>query len=75
MKFAATSFALHRGRMEGHRMFNKVRRHFNRVHNVRELRSLDPRLCNDIGSLCEHRDPSLRRILLLPLGPGDRTRS
>ena len=56
-------------------MFNKVRRHFNRVHNVRELRSLDPRLCNDIGSLCEHRDPSLRRILLLPLGPGDRTRS
>ncbi|MDA0220915.1 MAG: hypothetical protein O3B22_15265 [Proteobacteria bacterium] len=56
-------------------MFNKVRRHFNRVHNVREFRSLDPRLCHDIGSPCEHRDPSLRRILLLPLGPGDRTRT
>ena len=56
-------------------MFDKVRRHFNRVHNVREYRSLDHRLCSDIGSPCERPDPSLQRILMLPLGPGDRTRS
>lgn len=54
-------------------MFDKVRRHFNQIQNSRELQSLDPWLCADIGLHCgQDRRPS-RPPLLLPLGPGDRT--
>lgn len=55
-------------------MFDKVRRHFNRIHNARELRLLDPRLCADIGWPCESDRHAVRPPVLLPLGPGDRTR-
>lgn len=56
-------------------MFNKVRRHFNRIHNVRELHTLDAHLRADIGSPLEHENLMARRVLLLPLGPSDRTRA
>lgn len=35
-------------------MLDKVRRHFRRVRNNREVRELDSRLCSDIGLDCGH---------------------
>lgn len=54
-------------------MFTKVRRHFNRIQNTRELQSLDSRLCADIGWPCDYDRRPSRPPLLLPLGPGERT--
>jgi hypothetical protein len=66
----------HRGRrqtpVEDQAMLNKVRRHLNRVNNLRELNRLDERLRCDIGLPCLAEQQRSRAVLLLPLGPGDR---
>jgi len=51
-------------------MLNKVRRHLNRVNNLRELNRLPEHLRSDIGlpGLAEPQRP--RTVLLMPLGPG-----
>lgn len=54
-------------------MLNKVRRHLNRVNNLREFRRLDERLRCDIGLPCLAEQQRPHAVLLLPLGPGDRT--
>ena len=61
------------GGEKGQAMFDKVRRHFNQIQNSRELNSLDPWLCADIGLSCGHDRRPARPPLLLPLGPGERT--
>lgn len=55
-------------------MLNRMRRHLNRLHNNRELQALDARLRADIGWTGEFDSGACRPILMLPLGPGDRTR-
>jgi hypothetical protein len=55
-------------------MLNRMRRHLNRLHNNRELLALDPRLRADIGWTSAASQAPCPQILLLPLGPGDRTR-
>lgn len=53
-------------------MFNIIKRHLSRVHNVRELDHLDPRLRADIGLSSPAERRQSRPLLLLPLGPAER---
>lgn len=55
-------------------MLNRMRRHLNRLHNNRELQALDARLRADIGWTQAPASGVCQPILMLPLGPGDRTR-
>ncbi len=54
-------------------MFNRVRRHLSSVHHRRELAALGPQMRADIGWSGGPQDGVCRPILMLPLGPGDRT--
>lgn len=54
-------------------MLNRVRRHLSSIHNRRELEALGPQLRADIGWNGGGQDGICRPVLMLPLGPGDRT--